>query len=126
MTKDELFFKMKYKLVAKYPQFDFEIKESALIIKNKNPKTWEESFNVPILRYIKENDKMVLSFPKIVEIGKNSSSQVKKYVTHSIDTFRLDYYNVCENHIDYIVDNLFSHQIQLQVEKYEKMQKDFE
>ena len=37
-----------------------------------------------------------------------------------------NYYNVNENHIDYIVENLFSEVIQKQVTKYESMKKDFE
>lgn len=45
---------------------------------------------------------MILSFPKIISPGKNTSSPGKEYISTSIDTYNLDYYNVSENHIDYI------------------------
>ena len=126
MTKEDLFAKMKYRLEEAYPQYDFKIKETALIMSNKNPQCMMEAITVPILRYEKETDKMVLFFPKIISVGKNTSSQVKEIVSPSIDTFRLDYYNVNEQHIDFIVENLFSGIIQKQVIKYEDMKKDFE
>ena len=85
-----------------------------------------EALSVPILRYNKETDKMILSFPKIVSPGKNTSSHGKEYITQTIDTYTLDYYNVSENHIDYIVENLLSGVIQQEVTKYESMKKDFE
>lgn len=44
---------------------------------------------------------MILSFPKIISPGKNTSSPGKEYISTSIDTYNLDYYNVSENHIDY-------------------------
>lgn len=43
---------------------------------------------------------MILSFPKIISPGKNTSSPGKEYITPYIDTYSLDYYNVSENHID--------------------------
>ena len=126
MNKEDLFAKMKYRLGAAYPQFTFTIKENALVMNNKTAGTFMEALSVPILRYNKESDKMILSFPKIVCPGKNTSSPGKEYVAPTIDTFILDYYNISENHIDYIVENLFSEVIQKQVTKYESMKKDFE
>lgn len=126
MNKEDLFAKMKYRLGAAYPQYTFTIKENALVMNNKSPSTFMEAITVPILRYNKETDKMVLSFPKIISPGKNTSSPGKEYISTSIDTYSLDYYNVSENHIDYIVENLLSGVIQKEVTKYESMKKDFE
>ena len=126
MNKEDLFAKMKYRLVAAYPQYEFTIKENALVMNNKTAGTFMEALSVPILRYNKESDKMILSFPKIVSPGKNTSSPGKEYITPTIDTYTLDYYNVSENHIDYIVENLLSGVIQKEVTKYESMKKDFE
>lgn len=126
MNKEDLFAKMKYRLGASYPQYEFIIKENALVMNNKSPSTFMEAITVPILRYNKETDKMVLSFPKIVSPGKNTSSPGKEYVAPTIDTFTLDYYNISDNHIDYIVENLLSGVIQKEVTKYESMKKDFE
>lgn len=107
MNKEDLFAKMKYRLGAAYPQYTFTIKENALVMNNKTAGTFMEALSVPILRYNKESDKMILSFPKIVCPGKNNtSSPVKEYIAPTIDTYTLDYYNVSENHIDYIVENL--------------------
>lgn len=126
MNKEDLFAKMKYRLGAAYPQYEFIIKENALVMHNKTAGTFMEALSVPILRYKKETDKMVLSFPKIISPGKNTSSPGKEYIAPSIDTYTLDYYNVSENHIDYIVENLLSGVIQQEVTKYESMKKDFE
>ena len=126
MNKEDLFAKMKYRLDAAYPQYEFTIKENALVMNNKSPSTFMEAITVPILRYNKETDKMVLSFPKIISKGKNTSFPVKEYITPTIDIYTLDYYNVSENHIDYIVENLLSGVIQKEVTKYESMKKDFE
>lgn len=129
MNKKDLFEKMKYRLDAAYPQYEFIIKENALVMNNKSPSTFMaflEALSVPILRYREETDKMILSFPKIISPGKNTSSPGKEYISTSIDTYNLDYYNVSENHIDYIVENLLSGVIQKEVTKYESMKKDFE
>ena len=126
MNKEDLFAKMKYRLETSYPQYKFTIKENALVMNNKTAGTFMEALSVPILRYNKESDKMILSFPKIVCPGKNTSSPGKEYITPTIDTYTLDYYNVSENHIDYIVENLLSGVIQKEVTKYESMKKDFE
>jgi hypothetical protein len=126
MNKEDLFAKMKYRLETSYPQYKFTIKENALVMNNKSPSTFMEAITVPILRYNKETDKMVLSFPKIISPGNNTSSPGKEYISTSIDTYNLDYYNVSENHIDYIVENLLSGVIQKEVTKYESMKKDFE
>lgn len=126
MNKEDLFAKMKYRLVAAYPQYTFTIKENALVMNNKTAGTFMEALSIPILRYNKEADKMVLSFPKVVSPGKNTSSPGKEYITPTIDTYTLDYYNVSDSHIDYIVENLLSGVIQKEVTKYESMKKDFE
>lgn len=129
MNKEDLFAKMKYRLDAAYPQYKFIIKENALVMNNKSPSTFMaflEALSVPILRYREETDKMILSFPKIISPGKNTSSPGKEYISTFIDTYNLDYYNVSENHIDYIVENLLSGVIQKEVTKYESMKKDFE
>lgn len=126
MNKEDLFAKMKYRLGAAYPQYQFTIKENSLVMNNKFANTFIEALTVPILRYNKETDKMVLTFPKIVSPGKNTSSPGKEYIAPTIDTYSLDYYNVSENHIDYIVENLLSGVIQKEVTKYESMKKDFE
>lgn len=126
MNKADLFAKMKYRLENSYPQYTFIIKENALVMNNKTASTFMEALSVPILRYNKETDKMILSFPKIISSGKNTSSPGKEYISPSIDTYTLDYYNVSENHIDYIVENLLSGVIQKEVTKYESMKKDFE
>ena len=129
MNKEDLFAKMKYRLDAAYPQYKFIIKENALVMNNKSPSTFMaflEALSVPILRYREETDEMILSFPKIISPGKNTSSPGKEYISTFIDTYNLDYYNVSENHIDYIVENLLSGVIQKEVTKYENMKKDFE
>ena len=126
MNKEDLFAKMKYRLGAAYPQYEFTIKENALVMNNKNPSNFIEALTVSILRYNKTSDKMVLYFPKVVTPGKNTSSPGKEYVAPSIDTYTLDYYNVSDSHIDYIVENLLSGVIQKEVTKYESMKKDFE
>lgn len=126
MNKEDLFAKMKYRLGAAYPQYTFTIKENSLVMNNKSANTFIEALTVPILRYKKETDKMVLSFPKLISSGENTSSPGKEYIAPSIDTYALDYYNVSENHIDYIVENLLSGVIQKEVTKYESMKKDFE
>ena len=126
MDKEDLFAKMKYRLDAAYPQYTFTIKENALVMNNKSANTFIEALTVPILRYNKETDKMVLTFPKIISPEKNISSTGKEYIAPTIDTYTLDYYNVSENHIDYIVENLLSGVIQKEVTKYESMKKDFE
>ena len=126
MNKEDLFAKMKYRLGAAYPQYEFTIKENALVMNNKNPNNFIEALTVSILRYNKTSDKMVLYFPKVVTPGKNTSSPGKEYVAPSIDTYTLDYYNVSDSHIDYIVENLLSGVIQKEVTKYESMKKDFE
>lgn len=126
MNKEDLFAKMKYRLDAAYPQYEFTIKENALVMHNKTAGTFMEALSVPILRYREETDKMVLSFPKIISPGKNTSSPGKEYISTSIYTYNLDYYNVSENHIDYIVENLLSGVIKKEVTKYESMKKDFE
>ena len=126
MNKADLFAKMKYKLEASYPQYKFIIIKNALVMHNKTAGTFMEALSVPILRYKKETDKMVLCFPKIISTGKNTSSPGKEYISPSIDIYTLDYYNVSENHIDYIVENLLSGVIQKEVTKYESMKKDFE
>lgn len=126
MNKEELFAKMKYRLENSYPQYEFTIKENSLVMNNKSANTFIEALTVPILRYNKETDKMVLSFPKIMSPGKNTSFTGKEYISPSIDTYSLDYYNVSDSHIDYIVENLLSGVIQKEVTKYESMKKDFE
>lgn len=126
MNKEDLFAKMKYRLDAAYPQYEFIIKENALVMNNKSPSTFMEALSVPILRYREETDEIVLCFPKIISTGKNTSSPGKEYISPSIDIYTLDYYNVSENHIDYIVENLLSGVIQKEVTKYESMKKDFE
>lgn len=126
MNKEDLFAKMKYRLETSYPQYKFTIKENALVMNNKTAGTFMEALSVPILRYSEETDKMVLSFPKVVSPCKNTSSPGKEYISTSIDTYNIDYYNVSENHIDYIVENLLSGVIQKEVTKYESMKKDFE
>lgn len=126
MNKADLFTKMKYRLEDSYPQYTFIIKENALVMNNKSANTFIKALTVPILRYSEETDKMVLSFPKIISSGKNTSSPGKEYIAPTIDTYTLDYYNVSENHIDYIVENLLSGVIQKEVTKYESMKKDFE
>ena len=126
MNKADLFAKMKYRLDAAYPQYKFIIKENALVMHNKTAGTFMEALSVPILRYREETDEMILSFPKVVSPCKNTSSPGKEYISTSIDTYNLDYYNVSENHIDYIVENLLSGVIQKEVTKYESMKKDFE
>ena len=126
MNKEDLFAKMKYRLETSYPQYKFTIKENALVMNNKSPSTLMEALSVPILRYREETDEMILSFPKVVSPCKNTSSPGKEYISTSIDTYNLDYYNVSENHIDYIVENLLSGVIQKEVTKYESMKKDFE
>ena len=126
MNKEDLFAKMKYRLDAAYPQYKFTIKENALVMNNKSPRTLMEALSVPILRYREETDEMILFFPKVVSPGKSTSSPGKEYISTSIDTYNLDYYNVSENHIDYIVENLLSGVIQKEVTKYESMKKDFE
>lgn len=126
MNKEDLFAKMKYRLRAAYPQYTFTIKENSLVMNNKTAGTFMEALSVPILRYNKESDKMILFFPKVVSPGKNTSSPGKEYVAPTIDTYNLDYYNVSDSHIDYIVENLLSGVIQKEVTKYESMKKDFE
>ena len=69
---------------------------------------------------------MVWSFPKIISPDKNTSSPGKEYIVPSIDTYSLDYYNVSDSHIDYIVENLLSGVIQKEMIKYGSMKKDFE
>lgn len=124
MKKAVLFDKLKSRLCDKYPDYDFELKPNAVIMSSKDYAT-VHCINVPILRYEKETDKMILTFPDLSK-SNFASSQVKEYIIPSIDTYRLDYYNVNEKHIDYIVENLFSEVIQKQVTKYESMKKDFE
>lgn len=127
MNKADLFDKMKYKLEDSYPQYKFTIiKNDLVMMHNKSVNTFIDSLAVPILRYKKETDEMVLCFPKIISTGVNTSSPGKEYISPSIDTYTLDYYNVSENHIDYIVENLLSGVIQKEVTKYESMKKDFE
>lgn len=126
MNKEDLFAKMKYRLETSYPQYKFTIKENALVMNNKTAGTFMEALSVPILRYREETDEMILFFPKVVSPGKSTSSPGKEYISTSIDTYNLDYYNVSENHIDYIVENLLSGVIQKEVTKYESMKKDFE
>lgn len=126
MNKEDLFTKMKYRLETSYTQYKFTIKENALVMHNKTAGTFMEALSVPILRYREETDKMILTFPKVISPGKNTSSPGKEYVAPTIDTYNLDYYNVSENHIEYIVENLLSGVIQKEVTKYESMKKDFE
>ena len=126
MNKEDLFAKMKYRLETSYPQYKFTIKENALVMNNKTAGTFMEALSVPILRYSEETDEMILFFQKVVSPGKSTSSPGKEYISTSIDTYNLDYYNVSENHIDYIVENLLSGVIQKEVTKYESMKKDFE
>ena len=126
MNKEDLFTKMKYRLETLYPQYKFTIKENALVMHNKTAGTFMEALSVPILRYREETDKMILTFPKVISPGKNTSSPGKEYVAPTIDTYNLDYYNISENHIEYIVENLLSGVIQREVTKYESMKKDFE
>lgn len=126
MNKEDLFAKMKYRLETSYPQYKFTIKENALVMNNKTAGTFMKALSVPILRYREETDEMILFFQKVVSPGKSTSSPGKEYISTSIDTYNLDYYNVSENHIDYIVENLLSGVIQKEVTKYESMKKDFE
>lgn len=126
MDKEDLFAKMKYRLEIAYPQYTFTIKENALVMNNKSANTFIEALTVPILRYNKETDKMVLTFPKMISPEKNTSSPGKEYIAPTIDTYTLDYYNVSEKHLDHIVENLLSGVIQKEVTKYESMKKDFE
>lgn len=127
MNKADLFDKMKYKLEDSYPQYKFTIiKNDLVMMHNKSVNTFIDSLAVPILRYKKETDKMVLCFPKIISTVENTSSPGKEYISPSIDIYTLDYYNVSEKHIDYIVENLLSGVIQKEVTKYESMKKDFE
>ena len=100
MNKEDLFAKMKYKLRAAYPQYTFTIKENSLVMNNKTADTFMEALSVPILRYNKESDKMILTFPKVVSPGKNTSFPGKEYIIPTIDIYYIDYYNVSENHID--------------------------
>ena len=127
MNKKDSLAKMKYKLEDSYTQYKFTIiKNDLVMMHNKSVNTFIDSLAVPILRYKKETDKMVLCFPKIISTGVNTSSPGKEYISPSIDIYILDYYNVSENHIDYIVENLWSGVIQKEVTKYESMKKDFE
>lgn len=126
MNKAYLFDKMKYKLEDSYPQYKFTIIKNALVMHNKTAGTFMEALSVPILRYKKATDEMVLCFPKIISTVENTSSTGKEYISPSIDTYTLDYYNVSEKHIDYIVENLLSGVIQKEVTKYESIKKDFE
>jgi len=126
MKKRTVFTKLKSKLETAYPQYEYVIRENALLMYNKDANTLIEALSVPILRYNKLNDKMTLAFPRILTSGKIASSEVKEYIAPSIDTYSLDYYNLDETHLDEIVENLFTGFIQKQVEKYEKMKKDFE
>lgn len=80
MNKEDLFAKMKYRLDAAYPQYEFTIKENALVMNNKTAGTFMEALSVPILRYREETDEMILSFPKVVSPCKNTSSPGKEYI----------------------------------------------
>jgi hypothetical protein len=44
MNKEDLFAKMKYRLDAAYPQYEFIIKENALVMNNKSPSTFMAFF----------------------------------------------------------------------------------
>ena len=126
MKKEDVFAKLKYKLGVAYPQYEYVIRDNSLVMHNKSPNTFIEALSVPILRYDENCDKMVLKFPQIIYEHEKQSSNVKEYVAPTIDTYSIDYYNLCDEHIDFIVEHLFTGIIQKQFEKYEKMKKDFE
>lgn len=111
------------KIKAYYPKYEVRLYEKAVTVRIK------DGMAIHVLEYENLIDKMVLRFIEVhdFDIGdfKGSSTSVTLY-GESIDSYNIDYYNISNNQMDYIVENLCSGLIQKQFELYEDLKKDFE
>lgn len=110
------------KIKAYYPKFEVRLYEKAVTVRIKDGMT------IHVLEYENLIDKMVLRFIEAndFDIGdfKGSSTSVTLY-SESIDSYNIDYYNISNKQMDYIVENLCSGLIQKQYKLKEDIQKDF-
>lgn len=111
------------KIKAHYPKFEVSLYEKAVTVRIK------DGMAIHVLEYENLIDKMVLRFIEVhdFDIGDlNGSSTSVTLYGESIDSYNIDYYNISNNQMDYIVENLCSGLIQKQFELYEDLKKDFE
>lgn len=111
------------KIKAYYPKYEVSLYEKAVTVRIK------DGMAIHVLEYENLVDKMVLRFIEENEFTthdlKGSSTSITLY-SESIDSYNIDYYNISNNQMDYIVENLCSGLIQKQFELYEDLKKDFE
>lgn len=111
------------KIKAYYPKYEVRLYEKAVTVRIK------DGMAIHVLEYENLIDKMVLRFieeNEFIENHLNGSSTSVTLYSESIDSYNIDYYNISNRQMDYIVENLCSGLIQKQFELYEDLKKDFE
>lgn len=111
------------KIKAYYPKFEVRLYEKAVTVRIK------DGMAIHVLEYENLIDKMVLRFIEEQDFSIGDLNGSSKHVTlysESIDSYNIDYYNISNKQMDYIVENLCSGLIQKQFELYEDLKKDFE
>lgn len=108
------------KLTDKFPQYKFELRNCSVTM--ANPRS---GINLTIFKYRPFTDEIVVRFIEEKEMISLSGHPTKTILCESIDSYKVNFYNMNNDEIDYIIDNIFSGLIQKQYKLEEDIQKDF-
>ncbi len=108
------------KLRNKFPQYKFELRNCSVTM--ASPRS---GINLTIFKYRPFTDEIVVRFIEEKEMISLTGHPTKTILCESIDSYKVNFYNMNNDEIDYIIDNIFSGLIQKQYKLEEDIQKDF-
>lgn len=108
------------KLKERYTQYTFELKNCAVTM--HHPKS---GINLVIFKYLPFTDEIIFHTIEEREIPSFTGHKPKHLFCESIDSYKVDFYNVDNDCMDYFVDNLFGNLISNQFKAQEEIDKDF-
>ena len=108
------------KLINKFPQYKFELRNCSVSMANP-----ESGLSMTIFKYRPFTDEIVVRFIEEKTKYSYTGHSQKTILCESIDSYKVNFYNMNNDEIDYIIDNIFSGLIQKQYKLEEDIQKDF-
>ena len=108
------------KLKARYTQYTFELKNCAVTMHSPG-----NGINLCIFKYLPFTDEIIFHTIDEHEIPSFTGHKPKHYFGESIDRYKVDFYNIENDNMDYLVENLFGNLISNQFKAQEEINKDF-
>lgn len=108
------------KLTDKFPQYKFELRNCSVSM--ANPKS---GVSLTIFKYRPFTDEIVVRFIEEKEIISHTGHKPKTILCESIDSYKVNFYNMNNDDMDFIIENIFSGLVQKQYKLEEDIQKDF-